>query len=148
MGAPGYYPLRRSLQPHFEFRTACPPPRPRSPSRLQHSSHQARLPGRLGRAHLPGRPGPPIHPASTAGSRLTRQRSAGRSSGSLLGPWLPLEVGHPRLRPRWRDHPRPLLPRLRERSALHYLPRSWPTFRHHGPPHFVRLRHHQPVLRH
>ena len=24
-----------------------------------------------------------------------------------------------------------------ERLALHYLPRSWPTFRHHGPPHFV-----------
>ena len=77
-----------------------------------------------------------------------RQRSAGRSSGSLLGPWLPLEARHPRLRPRRRDHPRPLLPRLRERSASRYLPRSWPTFRHHGPPHFVRLQHHQPVLQH
>ena len=148
MGAPGYYPLRRSLQPHFACRTACLPPRPRSPSRLRHSSHQAGLPGRLGRAHRLGRPGLPIHPASTAGSRLTRQRSAGRSSGSLLGPWLPLEIGHPRLRPRRRDHPRPLLPRLGAQSALHYPPRSWPTFKHHGPPHFVLQRHHQPVLRH
>ena len=101
-----------------------------------------------GKSTPSGKTGTPIHPASTAGSRCTRQRSAGRSSGSLLGPWLPLEVRHPRLRPRRRDHPRPLLPRLRERSASRYLPRSWPTFRHHGPPHFVRLRHHQPVLQH
>ena len=79
-----------------------------------------------------GRPGLPIHPASTAGSRLTRQRSAGRSSGSLLGPWLPLEAGHPRLRPRRRDHPRLLLPRLRETvslalspSELAYIQASW-----------------------
>ena len=106
------------------------------------------LPGRLGRAHRLGRSGPPIHPASTTGSRLTHQRSGGRNLGSLLGPWLPLEAGHPRLCPRRRDHPRPLLPRLGEQSALHYLPRSWPAFRHHGPPHFVPLRHHQPVLRH
>ena len=39
-------------------------------------------------------------------------------------------------------------PRLRERSASRYLPQSSPTFRHPGPPHFVRLRHHQPVLQH
>ena len=89
----------------------------------------------------------PIHPASTVGRRLTRQRSAGRSSGSLLGLWLPLEARQPRLCPRQTGHHR-LLPRRRERSASHYLPRSWPTFRHHGPPHFVRPRHHQPVLRH
>ena len=41
---------------------------PRSLSRHQHLLHQAGLPGRLGRAHLPGRPGTPIHPASTVGS--------------------------------------------------------------------------------
>ena len=65
---------------------------------------------------------------------------------SLLGLWLSLEARHPRLCPRRMGHHR-LLPRHRERSASPYLPRSWPTFRHHGPPHFVRPRHHQPVLR-
>ena len=140
----GYYPLRRSLRLRFECRTACLPPSPRSLSRLPHSSHPAGLPGG---AHLLGRPGTPIHPASTAGRRLIRQRSAGRSLGSPLGLWLPLAARHPRLCPRRTGHHR-LLPRRRVRSASPYLPRSWPTFRHHGPPHFVRPRHHQPVLRH
>ena len=139
-----YYPLRRSLRPRFECRTACLPPSPSSLSRLPHSSHPA---GLLGGAHLLGRPGTPIHPASTAGRRLIRQRSAGRSSGSPLGLWLPLAARHPRLCPRQTGHHR-LLPRRRVRSASPYLPRSWPTFSHHRPPHFVRPRHHQPVLRH
>ena len=147
LGDPGYYPLRRSLQPPFECRTACPLPSPHSPPRLLHSSHQAGLPGHLGRVHLPGGPGPPIHPASIVGRRLTHQRSAGRSLGSLPGLWLLLEARRLRLCPRRTDHPR-LLPRLREQSASPYLLRSWPIFRHHEPPHFVRPRHHRPVLRH
>ena len=85
-------------------------------------------------------------PCKYCGEDITPSRgSAGRSSGSPPGPWLPQEARRP---PRLPKAPPLLLLRQEGWSASHSLPRRWPTFRHRAPRHFARLRHHQPVLRH
>ena len=91
LGDPGYYPLRRFLQLHFECRTAFPPPILRSLSRLQHSSHQVGAPRASGKSTSSGKTrnsyppckycGKPTHPSEKCWKEFGKPAWALAASG-------------------------------------------------------------------